>query len=53
MVGSLVMGTILKTTDGGESWKHLTSGTNHYLYSIYFDSENSVGHRKSDNTKIK
>ncbi len=29
-------GTILKTTDGGESWVKINSGTEKLLYSIYF-----------------
>ena len=32
-------GLILKTTDAGNSWMPMTSGTSHWLYSVYFLDE--------------
>ena len=40
-------GTIIKTTDQGNSWKILKSGTTNYLYSVYFlnpDTGYAVGY---------
>ena len=34
-------GAILKTTNGGNKWKELSSGTNDDLFSIYFSNENT------------
>ncbi len=36
-----VGGTIIKTTDAGESWTILSSGTTNSLYSIYFTDANT------------
>ena len=34
-------GTILKTSDGGDSWTVLTSGTTHTLFSLTFTDNNT------------
>ena len=33
-------GTIIKTTDGGETWMTLSSGTTYPLWSVWFTDEN-------------
>ena len=38
-----VIGTILKTTNGGENWSAQTSGTNFRLSSVNFIDINMVG----------
>lgn len=44
-------GTILKTTNSGETWVRKESGTLAFLYSIHFISE-SVGWAAGDSVKI-
>jgi hypothetical protein len=34
-------GTILRTTDGGETWVSQTSGTSNYLYGVSFTNANT------------
>ena len=34
-------GTILRMTDGGQSWISQSSGTNHYLFGVFFTDVNN------------
>src|SRR5205814_1458906 len=34
-------GTILRTTDGGATWKQQSSGTTHWLYGVFFTDANT------------
>lgn len=45
-------GTILKSTDAGETWTAVTSGTNNYLHGVYFLDVN-VGFAVGDDIMIK
>jgi len=46
------LGTILKTTDGGETWIHLNSGTTKDLHSIFFQ-DSQVGYVVGGNEILK